>query len=101
MTQTTPVLKVYRTLRRADAFLLDTFGMYMDRVYRLQLEFCEISETLAHTQTPEDRLQLSQRRMEIIAEASELVYTLETTIPIQHIPARSSRLIEAFGISSE
>jgi hypothetical protein len=87
--------------QRTGAFLLDSFGMYMDRVYRLQLEFSEISQKLARSQMPEDRHQLSQRRVEIIAEASELVYTLDTTIPVQHLPARSSRLIEAFGISSE
>jgi hypothetical protein len=75
--------------------------MYMDRVYRLQLEFSEISQMLTRSQTPEDRHQLSQRRMELIAEASELVYTLDTTIPLQHIPARSSRLVEAVGASTK
>jgi hypothetical protein len=75
--------------------------MYMDRVYRLQLEFSEISRQLACVQTPEDRHQLSQRRMELVAEASELVYLLDTTIPVQRIPARSSSLLGAVGISSE
>jgi hypothetical protein len=75
--------------------------MYMERVYRLQIEFCEISQMLARTQKLEDRDKLSQRRMEIVAEASELVYTLDADAPIRHIPVRSSRLIEAVGISSK
>lgn len=94
-------MKLCKTVQRAASVLLHSSAMYMDRVYRLQLEFSEISQMLTRTQTPEDRHQLSQRRTELVAEASELVYTLDTTIPLQHIPARSSRLLEAVGVSTE
>lgn len=75
--------------------------MYTDRVYRLQLEFCEISQMLARAQKLEDRHQLFKRRMEIVAEASDLVYTLDTTVPLRYIPAHSSPAFGAIGISSE
>jgi hypothetical protein len=75
--------------------------MYMDRVYRLQIEFCEISQMLERAQKPEDRHQLCQRRLEIVAEASELVYELDAGIPIHRMPASSSRMVEAVGVSSE
>jgi hypothetical protein len=101
LTPITPFPKLCKTEQRVNTFLLDSSAMYMDRVYRLQLEFCEISQMLARAQKLEDRHQLVRRRMEIVAEASELVYTLDTTVPIQHIPAHSSSLLGAIGISSE
>jgi hypothetical protein len=61
--------------------------MYMDRVYRLQVEFSEISELLARSPELEQREQLTQRCLEIVAEASELVFALETIAPIPRIPA--------------
>jgi hypothetical protein len=87
--------------QRAGSIILHSSPMYVERVYRLQLEFSEVSQMLARTQTPEVRHQLAQRRMELIAEASELVYTLDTNTTVQHIPARSSSLLGAIVISSE
>jgi hypothetical protein len=71
--------------------------MYMDRVYRLQVEFSEISELLARSPKVELRDQLTRRRMEIVAEASELVFALEAGVPIRRIPgsAPASRPIAA------
>jgi hypothetical protein len=60
--------------------------MYRDRVYRLQVEFSEISELLARSPKLEQRDQLTQRRMEIVAEASELVFALEAMAPIRRVP---------------
>jgi hypothetical protein len=101
VTQITPFPKLSKTEQRTDMSLQDSSDMYVDRVYRLQLEFCEISQMLARAQKYEDRRELTQRRMEIVAEASELVYTFDTTVPVQHIPAHSSSLLGAIGISSE
>jgi hypothetical protein len=71
--------------------------MYMDRLYRLQLEFFEISQALAQTHNLDDRRQLFQRRLEIIAEASELVYTSEAGIPVHRVPSDAS---SSSGVSS-
>ena len=60
--------------------------MYMDRVYRLQVEFSEISEFLARSPKVELRDQLTRRRMEIVAEASELVFALEATERARRVP---------------
>ncbi len=60
--------------------------MYVDRVYRLQVEFSEISELLARSPKVELRDQLAQRRMEIVAEASELVFALEATERVRRVP---------------
>jgi hypothetical protein len=63
--------------------------MYMERVYHLQVEFCEISQLLARAQKLEDRYQLSRRQMEIVAEASELVHTLEAGTTIRRASPRA------------
>jgi hypothetical protein len=63
--------------------------MYKDRVYRLQVEFSEISELLARSPKLDQRNQLTQRRMEIVAEASELVFALEATSRIHRVPGHS------------
>ena len=73
--------------------------MYMDRVYRLQVEFSEISERLARSPELDQRDQLTQRRMEIVAEASELVFAAEATAAIRRIPgcAPTSQSFAAFS----
>jgi hypothetical protein len=75
--------------------------MYMERVYRLQVEFCEISRMLAHPIELELRDQLTERRMEIVAEASELVHSPEFDPPTQRVPARFSPTLEPVGVFSE
>jgi hypothetical protein len=75
--------------------------MYMERVYHLQVEFCEISHLLARSPKLDVRNQLAQRKMEIIAEASELVYALDTPIQRRHFRVRSSRPLRAAGVSSD
>jgi len=69
--------------------------MYMDRVYRLQVEFSEISQLLARSPKLEQRDQLTQRRMEIVVEASELVFALEATAAVRRVPgcAPASRVL--------
>jgi hypothetical protein len=59
--------------------------MYGDRVYRLQVEFSEISELLARSPKIEERDVLTRRRTEIVAEASELVFALEATTSIRRV----------------
>jgi hypothetical protein len=74
--------------------------MYMERVYRLQVEFSEISELLARSPKVELRDQLTQRRMEIVAEASELVFTLEATARIPRVPVCASAPRALAAVSS-
>jgi hypothetical protein len=71
--------------------------MYMERVYRLQVEFSEISQLLARSPNVELRDQLIQRRMEIVAEASELVFVFEATPAIRRVSgcAPASRSLAA------
>jgi hypothetical protein len=75
--------------------------MYMERVYHLQVEFCEISQLLARAQKLEDRYELSQRRMEIVAEASELVYEMDAGVSLHRVPAGASSLSEVFAAASK
>jgi hypothetical protein len=64
--------------------------MYMERVYRLQVEFSEISELLARSPNVELRDQLIQRRMEI-------VFVFEATPAIRRVSgcAPASRSLAA------
>ncbi len=75
--------------------------MYMDRVYRLQVEFSEISELLARSPKLEQRDQLSRRRMEIVAEASELVFALEATARIRRVPKFAPPSRSFLAVSSD
>jgi hypothetical protein len=75
--------------------------MYTERVYRLQAEFCEISRMLAHPIESELRDQLTERRLEIVAEASDLVHDLEISAPPQRVPARFSPTLEPVSVFSE
>lgn len=75
--------------------------MYKDRVYRLQVEFSEISELLARSPKLEQRDRLTQRRMEIVAEASELVFALEATTQIRHVPGCAAALPTLLPLSSD
>jgi hypothetical protein len=75
--------------------------MYMERVYRLQVEFSEISELLARSPNVELRDQLIQRRMEIVAEASELVFALEATTSIRRVPAAAPASRSLAAVSSD
>jgi hypothetical protein len=87
--------------QRVGALLLNNFVMYLDRVYRLQLEFCEVSQMLAGAQKLEEHDQLVQRRMEIVAEASELVHELDPGIPIYRVPAGASFSKQVFATASK
>jgi hypothetical protein len=75
--------------------------MYIDRVYRLQVEFSEISELLARSPKLDRRDQLTQRRMEIVAEASELVFALKANALIRRIPACAPASRSLAAVSSD
>ena len=75
--------------------------MYTERVYLLQLEFCEISQMLANPLELKLRDELVQRRTEIIAEASDILHKLKLSVPIRRVPAHSSSTLELAGVSSD
>jgi hypothetical protein len=74
--------------------------MYLERVYRLQVEFCEVSQLLSRAQTLELQDQLSRRRTEIIAAASDLIHLVDAGSELGRVPARSSPQLETVSSAS-
>ena len=68
--------------------------MYMERVYRLQVEFCEVSQLLSRARTLELQDQLCLRRTEIIAAASDLIHLMDASSELGRVPARASSALE-------
>jgi hypothetical protein len=95
------VSRLYKMRQRVGSFRRHDTSMYLDRVYRLQVEFSEISELLARSPKLEQRDQLTHRRMEIVAEASELVFALEATARIRRVPGCDPVSRSLLAVSSD